>query len=164
MINTESIVVSGFSGLIGVIIGAIISSLLNHKLSLRLMKKETIFKQRILTYESIRNLIYSLYDVYRGISLEVINQEMDDVLNISKITLNNMSGQIQLFSLSNTKKEYLSSEIRSVMEEYKEKINYYCDNPPNNLLDIQKMVRDFNKYTNITTNKIDSEIGLRWKI
>lgn len=162
MIGLDGILVAGFSGLFGVIIGTLLSSFITYKLNLRFMQKKTIFGENMSNYEKIRKFTSSLYEVYSGIPFNVVNISPEERTKLIKELLNTMSWHIENFYYRHPlKKEYLPWEIQQLLKNYELKIEEFNKKPPKGLKEIEDMYMDFNQFTNRLNEKIDIEIGLR---
>ena len=162
MIELDGIIVAGFSGLFGVIVGTLLSSFINYKLNLRFLQKKMIFSENMANYEKIRKFISSLSEVYSGIPFNFVNISQEERTKLLKELLNTMSWHIENFYYwYPIKKEYIPWEIQKLLKNYELKIEEFNKKPPKELKGIEEMWMDFNQFTNRLNEKIDIEIGLR---
>ncbi|MFA5071385.1 MAG: hypothetical protein WC511_03405 [Candidatus Pacearchaeota archaeon] len=149
-----TILVTISSGLLGALLGIFLSPYINYKYSMRLVREEIIFKEKVKNYEKIRNRIETLYGVYKKINEEKI-EEVKQTLQMMNHVMNAMNQFDQL------KKDYLSHEIKNLLEEYHLLIKEYNEKDKFTKWEIFELTKKFNKYTNKISTQIDKEIGLK---
>lgn len=161
MIELDGIIVAGFSGLFGVIIGTLLSSFINYKLNLRFLQKKLIFNENASNYEKIRKFIHSLNEVYGGMPFKIVDVSEGMREAFLKESLHTMSWHIENFHHRYPlKEEYIPYEIRRLLKDYELKIEEFNKKPPKGLKEIEKMWMNFNWFTNVINEKIDIEMGL----
>jgi uncharacterized protein YneF (UPF0154 family) len=77
-----SVTVSLISGLIGAIIGAILGPYFSHKLSVKYMKKELFFKEKLKIFEKI--VAYNMKNLVALGELEVVEEKNEAYMDLGE--------------------------------------------------------------------------------
>jgi len=155
MVISENILIGVSSGAAGVLIGAILSSYLDYKFRLSLIKKEFIFKEKAKHYEKILDKINQLYDLHHRALLLGDKEKIPEVIR----RFGAMERVMEFFlKLDPPNFNYISREIRNELVEYHEFLKSLKNKKKYSIEELTKFTFQINSFTNKIKKQISKEI------
>ena len=162
MVEISSAVTSTMIGMMGVVIGAIISNYFNQKIARESARKDIVFKKKIEYFEKIVDTIEkntklwqnSIKDLERQVEKKKV-QKIIDNLKLNRKKFEVMTSPLYLDTRQITKIIKIFVNIEKIMFSFLEQLKRYSkENEEENILGLRKSIKELE----LTGNKIIFEL------
>jgi len=156
MINYETLL----SGLLGIVLGTLLTIWLNYKIQTKLIKKEFIFKEKIKQYEKISNKINQIHEIcLKAIALRKEEKE-ETKLELPKRILASKEVMDSFLMFAPPNFNYTSPTIKKMLSDYKKYLEKNAEKKEYSKEEVIKISKEINSFTNKIRKQMKKELNI----